>query len=153
MIQDGYGRRATSLRLGRLGLGASCSAGIGLLMLPGLALAQIGETGAARAGSSETVVVPTVSRMYVSSLGATYSQSEWNLNHAPGAPGNPVPESCTGLSAHTDKNFQPGTYTLQLGFAQGELQAATYTLPPDHFPLRLDTLETFWATTNAVGRR
>ncbi|MEZ6233179.1 MAG: GC-type dockerin domain-anchored protein [Phycisphaerales bacterium] len=135
----------------RRGVVACALAAIGVAALP--ALAQPGDDASPSASGSrlheQTVRLDSMQRMYVSSLGTHYTQAEWSLNHAPGAPGNPTPENCTGISAHTDKDFQPGTYTLQLGFAQNELQATTYTLPPDHFPLRLDTIETFWATTNA----
>ena len=103
-----------------------------------------------RGAHEQQVRLDVVHTMHVSSLGASYSKEEWNLNFAPGAPGNFTPEACTGVAAHTDKDFGPGSYTIQAGFAQGELQATTYTLPPDHFPLRLDTIETFWATANAT---
>ncbi len=103
-----------------------------------------------RVAQEQAVRIDTVQRMVVSSLGNSYTTTERSAAFPVGGPGNPVPEACTGLSAHTDKDFQPGSYTLQLGFSQGEAQAATYTLPADHFPLRLDTIETFWATTNAT---
>jgi len=151
------------MKMGRgMDVVARASVALGIGLLTQVALAQPGptagpapvappvESALQRATLEQTVRIDSIKHMYVSSLGTNYNQVEWALNHAPGAPGNPVPEACTGLSAHTDKNFQPGSYTLQMGFSQGESQAATYTLPADHFPLRLDTIETFWATTNAT---
>lgn len=36
---------------------------------------------------------------------------------------------------HTTSSFQPGSYILQQGFAEGEIFAAQYTVPVEHFPI------------------
>jgi hypothetical protein len=54
------------------------------------------------------------------------------------------------MSTHTDSDWGPGEYVLQAGFAQGESAAASYELSADSFPLKLDSVELMFATSNAV---
>ncbi|MDP7008299.1 MAG: hypothetical protein QGI78_01870 [Phycisphaerales bacterium] len=48
----------------------------------------------------------------------------------------------------TDSDFGVGQYVLQAGFAQGESLAATYDVPADEFPIRVDLAEVLFATSN-----
>jgi hypothetical protein len=55
-------------------------------------------------------------------------------------PSNPV--------SLTDSDFQPGQYVLQAGFAQGETLAASFDVPAEEFPIRVDIAEVLFATSN-----
>ncbi len=57
---------------------------------------------------------------------------------------------CSGVSTHTDADFTGGQFVLQAGMAEGEILAATYTLPAATFPIRLDLVEVIFATQNTV---
>ncbi len=52
------------------------------------------------------------------------------------------------VSAHTDADFGGGQYTVQAGFAEQEVAAASWTLDPAVFPIRLDVAEMIFATSN-----
>ena len=54
------------------------------------------------------------------------------------------------MSTHTDSDWGPGEYILQAGFAQGETAAASYQMTADQFPMKLDSVEMMFATSNAV---
>ncbi len=53
------------------------------------------------------------------------------------------------IATHTDSDFGQGQYIIQAGFAQGEAAGASWTLPIDRFPLRFDSAEILFATSNA----
>ncbi|MEC7385731.1 MAG: hypothetical protein VYB14_06035, partial [Planctomycetota bacterium] len=53
------------------------------------------------------------------------------------------------VSTHTDADFGGGQYTVQAGFAEQEIAAASWTLDPAVFPIRLDVAEMIFATSNA----
>ena len=53
------------------------------------------------------------------------------------------------VSTHTDADFGGGQYTVQAGFAEQEVAAASWTLDPAVFPIRLDVAEMIFATSNA----
>ncbi len=42
--------------------------------------------------------------------------------------------------SHTDGNFDGGQFIIQLGFAEGEIFAAQYQIPPDQFPITIRQL-------------
>ncbi len=52
--------------------------------------------------------------------------------------------------ALTDSDFGPGTYVLQAGFAEGESLGATYSVPAEAFPIKVDIMEVLFATYNAT---
>lgn len=54
------------------------------------------------------------------------------------------------VSSHTDADFGGGAFIMQAGFAENEIAAASYVLPADDFPLRVDTLEMIFATLGAT---
>jgi hypothetical protein len=60
---------------------------------------------------------------------------------------------CAQISSHSDfSNYQNPvgqSVVVQAGFAQGESTAATYTLDPSQFPLKINTIETLFATSNS----
>ncbi|MFA6045549.1 MAG: hypothetical protein WC718_11235, partial [Phycisphaerales bacterium] len=58
-------------------------------------------------------------------------------------------ENCPVMSTHTDASFTGGTYTLQGGFAQGEVAAVSYTLPAAYFPLKFSSAEVIVGQQNA----
>ena len=67
----------------------------------------------------------------------------------PGGSGDPpalrVP--CSDVSTHTDFDFDNGReFNVQAGFAETEIFAATYTLPPEVFPITVDTVEAIFGT-------
>jgi hypothetical protein len=57
---------------------------------------------------------------------------------------------CNVVATHTDANFGGGTYTLQAGFAQGESLAQTYTVPANEWPIKIESAEAVFATSNAT---
>jgi len=50
----------------------------------------------------------------------------------------------------TDSDFGDGVYILQAGFAQGESLAATYAVPVEQFPIKIDVMDVLFATSNAI---
>ena len=52
--------------------------------------------------------------------------------------------------AHTDSDFQPGQYIVQAGFVEREIVATSYEIPAEAFPIRVDLIETLFATSNAA---
>ena len=65
-------------------------------------------------------------------------------------PPGPQYRGCTNTSSHTDANFEGGSFVLQMGFAEQEIAAASYTLTPDQFPVRVDLVEMIFATYQAT---
>jgi len=57
---------------------------------------------------------------------------------------------CTFVSTHTDADFGGGTFTVQAGFAEKEILAASYVISASQFPIRIDLMECIFATVNAV---
>ncbi|MFM9995035.1 MAG: hypothetical protein ACKVU4_04450 [Phycisphaerales bacterium] len=61
---------------------------------------------------------------------------------------------CFEYATHTQHQFinePPNTpVTIQAGFAEGEIAAASYTLPANMFPIRLSSIEMLFATTASV---
>ncbi len=57
---------------------------------------------------------------------------------------------CTNTSSHTDADFSGGSFIMQAGFAEDEVAAASYTLAPEQFPVRMDLMEMIFATRNAT---
>ena len=45
------------------------------------------------------------------------------------------------VSSHTDADFSGGSFVLQAGFAEQEMAAASYVLPEDVWPIRIDLFE------------
>ena len=63
----------------------------------------------------------------------------------------PLAGECGNVSTHTDFDFdRGGSLVLQTGFEQGEIAAASYTLTPEDFPLKIETMEMIFATQDAV---
>ncbi|MFK7961384.1 MAG: hypothetical protein AB8G96_12765 [Phycisphaerales bacterium] len=53
------------------------------------------------------------------------------------------------VEAHTDADFSGGSYIVQAGFGQMEIAAASYTLNPSDFPIRIESTEMIFATSNS----
>lgn len=58
-------------------------------------------------------------------------------------------DNCPVVATHTDASFTGGTYTLQGGFAQGEVAATSYTLPAAYFPAKFVNAEFIVGQQNA----
>ncbi len=58
--------------------------------------------------------------------------------------------ACAGTASLTNASFTGGSYTAQAGFAQQEMLAATYTLQPSEFPIKIDLAEWILVTSNAT---
>jgi len=59
--------------------------------------------------------------------------------------------ACPAATAtHTDSDFGAGQYIVQAGFAESEAAGQSWTLPIDRFPLRFDSAEILFATSNAT---
>ena len=52
--------------------------------------------------------------------------------------------------AHTGSDFQPGEYVAQGGLIEGEIIATAYEIPAEAFPIRVDLIETLFATSGAA---
>ncbi|MBL8999623.1 MAG: hypothetical protein JNK25_00640 [Phycisphaerae bacterium] len=61
-----------------------------------------------------------------------------------------APRACGQLASHTDANFAGGSFIAQAGFAQGEMFAATYTLPASAFPIKIDLAECIFVTSGST---
>lgn len=57
---------------------------------------------------------------------------------------------CINDASHTDPTFSATQWTMQAGFAETEIAAATYTLPASAFPIKIETLKCLFVTLNAV---
>lgn len=53
------------------------------------------------------------------------------------------------VSSHTDADFSGGSFVLQAGFAEQEMAAASYVLPEDVWPIRIDLFEIVVGTQGA----
>jgi hypothetical protein len=70
-----------------------------------------------------------------------------------GRPSNSPPpptDSCNVIATLTDASFQGGNYLLEAGMAQGEMAAATYTIPASEFPITINSTDVILATSNAT---
>ncbi len=54
------------------------------------------------------------------------------------------------VASHTDADFTGGSFVAQAGFVESEIAAASYTLAPGDFPIRLDLAEMIFVTSNAT---
>ena len=54
------------------------------------------------------------------------------------------------ISAHTNADFEGGTYVLQGGFAEDEIAAVSFTLPESAFPIKVDLVEMIFGTSSAT---
>jgi hypothetical protein len=53
------------------------------------------------------------------------------------------------IASHTDADFTGGQFVAQAGFAQSEILATSYVLPPEEFPVRLVLGEAIFVTLGA----
>jgi hypothetical protein len=58
--------------------------------------------------------------------------------------------ACNALASHTDADFSGGSFVAQAGFAQGEMFAATYTVPAAEWPIRHNQTEVIVVTSGAI---
>ena len=95
---------------------------------------------------------PQLARLSFALLGAAIGLGAATTAHARSGPTGIAVEPCTSLVAtHTDADFiSGGNFTVQAGFQQSEIAAASYPLPEASFPVRLDTLEIVFATTGST---
>ncbi|MCP4247413.1 MAG: hypothetical protein GY778_10235, partial [bacterium] len=49
------------------------------------------------------------------------------------------------LVAHTDADFTGGSFTIQAGFVEQEIAAASFVVPATHFPMIINTMEMIFA--------
>ncbi len=55
--------------------------------------------------------------------------------------------TCPSVSVNlSGSDFGDGQYIMQAGFAEGESLGATYYISPDQFPIKIDLIETIFAT-------
>ena len=99
-------------------------------------------------GRTETVVRPdSLIQLHITLRPSLYGPG--GLAGTP--PVEPLALGCQNLTTHTDFDFERGgPLTIQSGFEQGEIAAASYTLTPDDFPLRVEGMEMIFATENTV---
>ena len=71
---------------------------------------------------------------------------------APGIPtgGLRGPGCPVTISSHTDSNFQTLNGNVQAGFAESEIAAASYVVPAASFPIKFESAEAIFATSNAT---
>lgn len=67
------------------------------------------------------------------------------------APVSTAGDPCAAqIFTHTDFDFAGGPFIMQAGFQESEIAAASYVLPADVFPVRVDVLEMVFAQNNAI---
>ncbi|MEI7658195.1 MAG: GC-type dockerin domain-anchored protein [Phycisphaerae bacterium] len=106
------------------------------------AMAQVAPSAPVSSGSRlvETpVTLDVIHRFHVTSLGRV-------LEDGPAY----SPRDCNRVSTWTDANFNGGSFVVQAGFAQGEVFAATYTVPAASWPIKINLAETIFATSNSI---
>ena len=57
---------------------------------------------------------------------------------------------CQQTSTHLSNGFDDNQWTAQAGFAEQEIMAASYTLNPSDFPIRIDTVLGLFVTSNTT---
>jgi|GEM_PF-1016336 len=93
------------------------------------------------------VQIPELGKLHVTSTGRIIADTFNEIDQG-GLPTTRL--DCPGTSSLTTASFTGGTYTAQGGFGEGEICAATYTLPAAYFPLKILTLEFILAQQNAT---
>lgn len=93
------------------------------------------------------VDVPQLGKLHVTTLGRVIENTFRGIDNG-GLPSTRL--DCPGQSTLTTASFTGDTYTAQGGFGEGEIAAATYTLPAAYFPLKITTLEFILAQQNAT---
>lgn len=79
------------------------------------------------------------------SRGKTIARNLWGED-VPSAEGQQL-RGCQQTSSHLSNLFEGSQWTAQAGFAENEAMAASYTLNPSDFPLRIDTLQGLFVTS------
>lgn len=92
-----------------------------------------------RGALQDEVSVDSVRQMYVTSLGVV---SDKPMD----GPGLERGLECQLTSAYASQEFSGGTYFVQAGFVEDEIAAASYTLDPSVFPIRIDLIEALIGT-------
>ncbi len=84
------------------------------------------------------VTIPRIRNLNVTSLGRVIEDD------SPYAA-----RDCNITSSYTDANFGGGSFTAQAGFGERESFAASYTVPANQWPIKIDRAEMIFATRNA----
>jgi hypothetical protein len=88
------------------------------------------------------VAFESVRQVYVTSLG--------DMTEGGPVPIDPVASSrgtdCQLVNSYPSEEFTGGTYFVQAGFVENEIAAASYTLSPSLFPIRIDLVEALIGT-------
>lgn len=61
----------------------------------------------------------------------------------------PAFAQCTQVLTHSGANFQGGSFVLQAGFVEDEAAAASYTISPTEFPIKISLIEMIFGTDRA----
>jgi hypothetical protein len=61
-----------------------------------------------------------------------------------------APRNCQSTVTHSSFGFGTGQVVVQAGFVETEIAAVSYSIPASQFPLRVDLMEVFVATSNAT---
>lgn len=99
-----------------------------------------------RASRPMPIALDEIRNLSVSTTGQVISDQIIGLggNSARGA-------GCQQIASHTDAAFSgSGQFVLQLGFVDDEVAAASYVIPANQFPIRLESIEMIFGTTNAT---
>lgn len=56
---------------------------------------------------------------------------------------------CSQVLTHSGANFQGGSFVLQAGFVEDEAAAASYTISPTEFPIKINLIEMIFGTDRA----
>ncbi len=57
---------------------------------------------------------------------------------------------CSVVVTHSGADFSGGQFVIQAGMVDGEAGAATYTLPANNFPIKINLIEAIFATSQAT---
>ena len=110
-----------------------------------LGLLVVSDTSIAEEGSKPSQIASTYKTPRT--LKASFNKVE--LHKASASPSTLV--DCPQVSVSlTDSDFGDGAYYLQAGFAEGESLAATYQVPAEQFPIKIDVMEVLFGTSNAI---
>lgn len=123
-----------------------CSAAVALLVLPATAAETYREAPGVQVEPARQAVEYTLSPSQRWALSPT---SFGDLRDRPtrSISGS---DGCTQTSTYSVPDFDSTRWIAQGGFAEGEIMAATYSVDPGLFPLRIDSLDGLFGTLNAT---
>lgn len=82
---------------------------------------------------------------------STMNHSGWDLWGQPVDPQTDhADRGCQNTSTYLANGFNSNQWIAQAGFAENEIMAASYSVPPSQFPIRIDTIQGLFVTSGTT---